>query len=156
MESEYVSGISCRAGQARAQKKRPRNSGAASAYVDAAVVLLCCAIRSFLVRSPFGVLPCPVPTTLLVSGYLRRNVTKKFRVSPSRPSGSFVPLSLPVFPGGSAFRVRRPRHWQRLGPPLAGRSSTSELVNAEAIASASNLFRTRKMSTISDVSFQRD
>ena len=110
-------------------KKRPRVTGAVM-FEDAAVVLLCCAVRSFLVRASFDVLSCPVPTALLVSGYLRRNVTMKFRVSLSHPSGSLVPLSLPVFPGGSAFRVHRPRHWQRLGPPLAGRLSTSELVGA--------------------------
>ena len=97
------------------QKKRPRLNGAVI-FEDAAVVLLCCAVRSFLVRTSFDAHSCPVPTALLVSGYLRRNVTMKFRVSLSRPFGSVFPLSLPIFPG---FRLPRPP------PPTLAEARTS-------------------------------
>lgn len=40
---------------------------------------------------------------------------------------------------GSASCVHRPQHWQRLGPPFAGRLPTGEPADVEAFASALNL-----------------
>ena len=125
-------------------------------FVDATVVLLCCAIRSFLVHPSFDVFPCPVPTTLLVSGYLRRNATEKFRVPLSRPPVHPFRFRSTSFP---AFRLPRPP------PPYLAEARTSfsrAVVNkrtcwrVEAFASGSNLCGLARMSTLSDVSiFER-
>ena len=63
-----------------------------------------------------------------------------FRVPRECSCNSTDLLSLLDFAPGSASCVHRPQHWRRLGPPFAGRLSTSELVGVEAFASRCNVF----------------
>ncbi len=88
------------------QKKRPQGlPWGRPLFEDASVELLCRAIVSFLVHPPCGEFSRPVPTVLLVSGYLRRNPAVAFRVQLRRSS---VPSFRFRFSTSPWFRLPRP------------------------------------------------
>jgi len=80
---------------------------------------------------------CPWHSALIVSEFLK--VFRQFH-----RSALADPLAV-----GSAVCVHRPRYWQRLGPPSAGRVSTGEPVDIEASASGSSLFVNFQVATLS-------